>query len=59
MQAGDLCRILFGARLPYILRRVRNGYLLVGESYIHGIMQGEIVGAWRGGDLRAEYFELC
>lgn len=46
MQAGVLCCILFGARLPYILRRVCGRYVLVGESYIHGVMQGEIVDAW-------------
>lgn len=40
---GDLCTLLHGARVPFILRaRSANSYRLVGESYIHGIMLGEI-----------------
>lgn len=58
MQAGDLCCILFGAKVPYILRPVGYHFVLVGESYIHGVMGGEIVNNWRNGDLKAEYFEL-
>jgi hypothetical protein len=41
---GDIICILLGAETPYILRRDENDseyYKLVGETYIHGIMQGE------------------
>jgi len=58
MEEGDLCCILFGARVPYILRRVGHQCVLVGESYIHGVMRGEIVDIWQNGDLETEYFEL-
>lgn len=56
MQAGDLCSILFGAQLHYILRRVSGRYVIFGESYIHGVMQGEISrclakSRFRGGDF--------
>lgn len=59
MQVGDLCCILFGAKVPYILRPVSHHFVLVGESYIHGVMRGELVNNWQTGDLEAEYFELC
>lgn len=41
-QAGDVVCILFGGRIPYLLRRsIDNSYLLVGECYISGLMHGE------------------
>ena len=41
---GDIICILLGAETPYILRPNENDskyYKLVGETYIHGIIQGE------------------
>jgi hypothetical protein len=44
-EAGDLLCILYGCIIPYVLRRriPGIGYELVGESYVHGIMDGEFV----------------
>jgi hypothetical protein len=47
MEAGDLVVVLGGAALPYVARRVdgkAKKYLLLGECYCDGIMDGEIVG---------------
>jgi hypothetical protein len=47
MEAGDLVIVLGGAALPYVARRVdreARKYLLLGECYCDGIMDGEIVG---------------
>ncbi|KAF7553517.1 hypothetical protein G7Z17_g3572 [Cylindrodendrum hubeiense] len=43
VQPGDVIVLLFGGSTPFILRpRVdHQGYLVVGETYIHGIMDGE------------------
>jgi hypothetical protein len=42
--AGDVCCIVSGGELPYILRPYGpSAYLLVGESYIDGVMDGEAV----------------
>lgn len=39
---GDLVSLLPGARVPFILRARSDGrFRLVGEAYVHGIMQGE------------------
>ena len=38
---GDLVCVLKGATVPFILREADKGYILVGESYCHGIMYGE------------------
>ncbi|ETN39900.1 uncharacterized protein HMPREF1541_06126 [Cyphellophora europaea CBS 101466] len=35
LRKGDICCILYGGSVPYILRRVGDRYRLVGEAYIH------------------------
>ncbi|WYZ35143.1 hypothetical protein EsH8_I_001419 [Colletotrichum jinshuiense] len=45
LQQGDVCAILFGADVPFILRPTsKHGeYRLVGQAYIKGAMYGELV----------------
>ena len=41
---GDLVCVLYGGQTPFILRRDVRGtgmYRLVGDAYVHGIMEGE------------------
>jgi hypothetical protein len=41
---GDKICLLFGSTVPFILRECGEGYFkLVGECYIHGIMDGEAI----------------
>jgi hypothetical protein len=40
-QAGDVITLLQGASVPIILRPCDGGYKVIGESYVHGIMDGE------------------
>jgi hypothetical protein len=41
-QIGDKVCILFGSAVPFILREDKDGFfMLVGECYVHGIMDGE------------------
>ena len=44
MKPGDECYILYGARVPFVLRPTseRGPVRLLGEAYIHGIMHGEL-----------------
>ena len=53
---GDLLCILFGCSVPVILRKhsdrvIGEFYSLVGECYIYGIMDGEIVSAMKEPDI--------
>ncbi|KAN0113261.1 Heterokaryon incompatibility protein (HET) domain containing protein [Hyaloscypha variabilis] len=49
LEKGDEVWILGGAKVPMVLRRVQEGiYRLVGEAYVHGIMEGEAVGEGKG-----------
>jgi hypothetical protein len=47
MQPDDLVVILRGAIYPFILRNMEGYYQLVGTAYVHGIMDGEAVEAWK------------
>ncbi|KAL8708988.1 MAG: hypothetical protein Q9220_006197 [cf. Caloplaca sp. 1 TL-2023] len=46
-QAGDEAWILQGARVPFVLRPCGESgqYRLIGQSYVHGMMQGEAIEA--------------
>lgn len=50
LKGGDVCCILFGAPVPFILRPVGHQYKLVGEAYVHGVMKGEAVVDWMLGE---------
>ncbi|KAE8447643.1 hypothetical protein EG329_010614 [Mollisiaceae sp. DMI_Dod_QoI] len=41
MQKGDFIGLLEGGQMPYVLRRKGEIYELIGDCYVHGIMQGE------------------
>jgi hypothetical protein len=43
MEEGDIVVILFGETVPYVLRPRGVHYLLVGECYVYGIMEGEAI----------------
>jgi hypothetical protein len=40
-KAGDVICVICGCSTPIILRGKENAFQLVGEAYIHGIMNGE------------------
>ncbi|KAF2036600.1 hypothetical protein EK21DRAFT_83553 [Setomelanomma holmii] len=56
--AGDVVCILYGAKVPMILRKMPSAetYQLVGEAYVHGIMEGQ--GCRVGGRRDLRYVEL-
>jgi hypothetical protein len=58
-RAGDLVAVFFGGRVPFILRQYNSCYVLLGECYIHGIMDGEAIDGWREGRLRESTFVLA
>ncbi|OCL05183.1 hypothetical protein AOQ84DRAFT_299424, partial [Glonium stellatum] len=55
---GDVVCILFGADVPFILRKTETGYRLVGESYVHGIMYGEAIKMFEDGELGRQTFNI-
>jgi hypothetical protein len=58
IEIGDLVCILFGGHVPFILRPKNGYFLLVGEAYVHGIMEGEAFEKWQAGELKEQGFEI-
>ncbi|KAI6086646.1 heterokaryon incompatibility protein-domain-containing protein [Hypoxylon rubiginosum] len=57
-QAGDVICLMLGSEVPFVLRP-RNGYFqLVGDTYLHGIMEGEGMQCYRDGLLHETQFEI-
>ena len=40
---GDLIFVVMGAEVPFILRPYDDGYELIGEAYVQGVMTGEAI----------------
>lgn len=40
-QIGDVICVIAGAAVPFALRETAEGYRVVGQCYLHGIMEGE------------------
>lgn len=43
IECGDLAVILSGADVPFILREEGDGFRLIGDAFIYGIMHGELL----------------
>ncbi|KAI1417224.1 HET-domain-containing protein [Hypoxylon sp. FL1857] len=57
-QEGDQVVVLLGNALPIILRKEEDHYVVVGETYTHGIMNGEIAASLGSGSLIVEDFDI-
>ena len=55
VKVGDSMVILFGCSVPLILRPADLLWKIVGNIFIHGIMDGEAL----DGDLWAKDLEIC
>jgi hypothetical protein len=40
---GDIVCVLFGGKTPCCLRQADDRYILVGECYVHGLVNGEAI----------------
>ena len=56
----DVVVVLFGCSIPVVLRRVgtREAWLVVGEAYVFGFMDGEIGGLVEGGRREVGRYRL-
>jgi hypothetical protein len=39
---GDVIAVLLGGTVPFLLREDGHNYRLIGDCYVHGIMDGEL-----------------
>ncbi|PSN60391.1 HET-domain-containing protein [Corynespora cassiicola Philippines] len=54
----DIICILYGCSMPVLLRRINNGYQLVGECYVHGLMEGGALDLLQGNNVSDAEFTL-
>ena len=52
-----LC-VLFGQRLPFVLRLVGDEYEIVGECFVYDLIHGEAIDEWKAGRLVEEQILL-
>ncbi|TFB01524.1 hypothetical protein CCMA1212_006209 [Trichoderma ghanense] len=62
-EPGDGVAVLFGSGVPFVLRGCstadgKRAWKMVGECYVHGIMQGEIIQEWELGSAEARMLHL-
>ncbi|KAF2093234.1 hypothetical protein NA57DRAFT_81571 [Rhizodiscina lignyota] len=58
LEEGDVCCVIFGAKVPFILRPLGDSkYLMIGECYLH-MMHGEAITLMREGKVNEETFTL-
>ncbi|UKZ56198.1 hypothetical protein TrVGV298_010029 [Trichoderma virens] len=60
LQEGDVVAVLRGGKTPFLLREVTDddggsGWILVGECYVHGLMNGE---GWDVEGVQEEVFSI-
>ncbi|KAL7755647.1 hypothetical protein ACKLNR_014174 [Fusarium oxysporum f. sp. zingiberi] len=61
MKVGDLLCVLFGAEVPFLLRPLGDGYMVVGECYVYDLMHGEVLDQLASnpdGPLKATWLNL-
>ena len=61
IEEGDVVAVLFGASVPFLLRPVGGDLRhcrLVGECYVHDIMEGQAVQVWRAGGMAEMDFHV-
>ena len=57
-QSGDMICALFGGDCLYVLGQRKGKMNFIGECYVDGMMDGEVMEALNRGEYRAETFEL-
>ncbi|KAM0462723.1 hypothetical protein ACHAPV_003547 [Trichoderma viride] len=63
LEPGDRVAVLFGSGVPFVLRKCpaiagRPAWRIIGECYVHGIMQGEVIRKWELGASEAQMLLL-
>jgi hypothetical protein len=58
VERGDKVCVLLGCHVPLVLRPVGGQFKVLGDAYLHGIMQGEAVQDFEGGTCALGDFDL-
>jgi len=55
---GDMVCVILGCQVPLIIQKVNGHQVLVGEAYVHGIMDGEVIEGLTEGVYKLREFLL-
>jgi len=58
-KAGDIVCVVLGHSVPVILCQVEDYYLLVGDCFVYGLMDGEALQDFVEGNVVLEEFTIC
>jgi hypothetical protein len=58
IREGDLVCVFLGAKVPFVVRKEDSSFILVGESYVQGLMAAEAIRDLEGGKLQLQDFTL-
>ncbi|KAF2264863.1 hypothetical protein CC78DRAFT_580107 [Lojkania enalia] len=58
MEPGDIICVLFGGKQPFCLRPFGHVYRLVGECYVHGLMNGQAMAMMDRQELTEMAFQI-
>jgi hypothetical protein len=56
---GDLIAIVFGCSTPLAIRPYGEFYQILGEAYVQGLMDGEVITALEAGQYTTHNFAFC
>jgi len=58
LEVGDTICVVLGCNVPLLLRKYEDHYILVGECFVWGLMDGEAMRMKRKGEYRFDIFRL-
>ena len=59
MEAGDSVFLVQNSKLPWILRPAADGYSFRGFVNVHGILDGELIAAWKDKNVHEQQYTIC
>jgi hypothetical protein len=49
IEGGDVVVVLVGCKVPVLLRKAEDHYVLIGECFVQGLMDGEVIDELKSG----------
>jgi hypothetical protein len=56
---GDVIAVLYGCNFPVVLRPCEDKFYFIGECYVDGVMDGELMEAKERGEYQERDITLC
>ena len=55
---NDIICVLFGSRVPFVMPKVDNHFILIMECFVLGLMDGEAMDWLEKGQAKVQTFEI-